>query len=200
MTQQEFIDLVEEVYRFHTKRAPGIVIGVEMVDLARRKLGVVEKLGAVSETQVCLSDVIQYMTGCTIGNKYLIMRDRIGRYALTLYDRKDGRGVRVFVNQKKLDSSKMPELCKFFLRKRAPEVANDMEARKESAEKIVAEFLAADRNIFGWQFVRVKDYKKPPVHPVKLCPDCHESFICPDEDEKTCQVCSGDLDYYQLEQ
>ena len=200
MTQQEFLDLVEEVYKFHTKRAPGIVIGVEMVDLARRKLGPVENLGAVTETQVCLSDAIQYMTGCTIGNKYLIMRDKIGRYALTLYDRKDGRGVRVFVDQKKIDKQKMPETYSFFLRKRSDAVSSDKQARKESAQLIVDEFMAAGRNIFGWQFVRVKDYKKPPVNPVKVCPDCHESFIYSEDGEKTCLACSGELNYYQLEQ
>ena len=200
MTDQEFIELVERVYKFHTKRAPGIPIGVEMVLLAKEKLGEVKKLGAVAETQVCLSDAIQFLTGCTIGNKYLIMRDKIGRYALTLYDRSNGRGIRVFVDMKKIDPEKMPETSRFFLRQRSPEVENDDAARKASAKKIVEEFMGCGRNIFGWQYVRLKEYGKDPVYPVKICPDCGESFIYSDKDTKNCQVCARSLDYYSAEQ
>ena len=42
MTDAEFNELVEKVYKFHTKRAPGIPIGVEMVLLAKEKLGDVD--------------------------------------------------------------------------------------------------------------------------------------------------------------
>ncbi len=200
MTDNEFIELVETVYKFHTKRAPGIPIGVEMVLLAKEKLGDVKKLGAVTETQVCLSDAIQFLTGCTVGNKYLIMHDKIGRYALTLYDRSNGRGIRVFVDMKKIDAKKMPETHKFFLRQRSPEVEKDDAARKASAKKIVEEFMASGRNIFGWQYVRLKEYGKDPVNPVKVCPGCGESYIYSDKDSKNCMVCSRQLDYYVSEQ
>ncbi len=200
MTDNEFTELVESVYKFHTKRAPGIPIGVEMVLLAKEKLGDVKKLGAVAETQVCLSDAIQFLTGCTTGNKYLILNDKIGRYALTLYDRSNGRGIRVFVDMKKIDQKKMPETYKFFLRQRSPEVHNDDAARKASAKIIVDEFMAAGRNIFGWQYVRLKNYEKDPVLPVKICPMCGESYIYSDKESKNCLVCSRHLDYYLSEQ
>lgn len=200
MNDQDFLDLVEKIYQFHTKRAPGIPIGAAMVQLAQEKLGKTKKLGAVTETQVCLSDAIQFLTGCTIGNKYLIMRDQIGRYALTLYDRGDGRGVRVFVDINKINPETMPETRKFFMRQRNPELREDNQARAESAKIIVAEFMAAGRDIFGCQRVRVKSYKKEPVHPVKLCPDCGESYIYPSEDSKRCLVCADELDYYEIEQ
>lgn len=200
MTDAEFNELVEKVYKFHTKRAPDIPIGVEMVLLAKEKLGDVKKLGAVTETQVCLSDAIQFLTGCTVGNKYLIMNDKIGRYALTLYDRSNGRGIRVFVDMKKIDPVKMPETHKFFLRQRSPEVQSDDAARKASAKIIVDEFMAAGRNIFGWQYVRMKKYDKDPVYPVKICPTCGESFIYSEKDSKNCLYCSRQLDYYVSEQ
>ena len=200
MTDKEFLELVEQVYKFHTKRAPGIVIGVEMVMLAKEKLGDVKKLGAVTETQVCLSDAIQFLTGCTVGNKYLIMNDKIGRYALTLFDRANGRGIRVFVDIKKIDSVKMPETHKFFLRQRSPEVHDDQMARAASAAKIVDEFMAAGRNIFGWQYVRIKNYGKEPVYPVKVCPFCHESYIYSEEKSESCQACAGNMAYYVSEQ
>lgn len=200
MNNSEFLELVEQVYKFHTKRAPGIPIGVEMVNLAKEKLGNVDKLGAVAETQVCLSDAIQFLTGCTIGNKYLTMNDKIGRYALTLYDRSNGRGIRVFVDINKIDSQKMPEMHKFFLRQRSPEVQKDDSARKASGKIIVDEFMASGRNIFGWQYVRIKNYEKEPVYPVKVCQGCGESYIYSDENSKNCRVCSKELDYYVSEQ
>jgi formylmethanofuran dehydrogenase subunit E len=200
MTDLEFTELVEKVYKFHTKRAPGIPIGVEMVLLAKEKLGDVKKLGAVTETQVCLSDAIQYLTGCTVGNKYLVMHDKIGRYALTLYDRSNGRGIRVFVDMKKLDPEKMPETHKFFLRQRSPGIEKDDAARKESASKIVDEFMVCGRNIFGWQYVRLKEYAKDPVNPVRICPGCGESYIYSDKESKNCLVCDRQLEYYVSEQ
>lgn len=200
MNDNEFNELVEKIYQFHTKRAPGIPIGAAMVLLAMEKLGKVKNVGAVTETQVCLSDAIQFLTGCTIGNKYLIMRDQIGRYALTLYDRKDGRGIRVFVDINKIDSKKMPEMKKFFLRQRDPELRSDNDARAASAKIIVEEFMAAGRDIFGWQYVRVKDYGKGPVHPVKICPKCGESYIYDNPESRHCRVCSDEMDYYEVEQ
>lgn len=200
MNDTEFIELVEKIYQFHTKRAPGIPIGAAMVLLALNKLGKTKNLGAVTETQVCLSDAIQFLTGCTVGNKYLIMRDQIGRYALTLYDRKDGRGIRVFVDLNKICPEKMPETRKFFLRQRDPGLRSDNEARAASAKIIVDEFMAAGRDIFGWQWVRVKDYSKGPVHPVQVCPDCGESYIYDDPESRRCRVCADELDYYEVEQ
>jgi formylmethanofuran dehydrogenase subunit E len=198
-SDHEFLELVEKVYSFHTKRAPGIPIGVAMVQLAMAKLGKCKKIGAVTETQVCLSAAIQFLTGCTVGNKYLIMCDQIGRYALTLYDRDNGRGIRVYVDIAKIDADKMPETRKFFLRQRDPELRNNNDARAESAKIIVEEFMAAGRNIFGWQHVRVKNHEKPPVNPVKICPDCGESYICPENDSRKCLVCAHEMDYYERE-
>ncbi|NCB39447.1 MAG: hypothetical protein EOM80_11825 [Erysipelotrichia bacterium] len=200
MDDKEFLELVEQVYKFHTKRAPGIPIGVAMVQLAMEKLGEVKQLGAITETQVCLSDTIQFLTGCTIGNKYLVMHEKIGRYALTLYDRADGRGVRVFVDLNKIDPQKMPEMHKFFLRQRSHEVQHDKDARRASAKIIVDEFMTAGRKIFRWQRVRVKNYQKDDVLPAKICRECGESYLYSEENSQRCPVCSKELDYYLTEQ
>lgn len=197
MTDNEFLALVENVYAFHTKRAPGIPIAVQMVLIAREKLGKV-KLGAVAETQVCLSDAIQFLTGCTIGNKYLILLHKIGRYALTLYDRQNGRGWRVAVSLDKIDAKKMPETRKFFLRQRDSIVLTDESARKASAKIIVDEFMANGRDIFTLQQVQMKNFAKPPVPAAAVCNLCGESFLQTNETDQTCHVCNHrlELDYY----
>jgi formylmethanofuran dehydrogenase subunit E len=196
MKDSDFLALVENVYAFHTKRAPGIPIGVQMVLLARDKLGKA-KLGAVVETQVCLSDAIQFLTGCTIGNKYLILLDKIGKYALTLYDRKDGRGIRVWVDLEKIDPEKMPETRKFFTRTRDPIVVTDMQARKESGKIIVDEFMANGRDIFSWQQIQMKNYAKPSIAAAKICKQCKESFLVQAQDDELCLVCRKVHDYYE---
>ncbi|GAB4270087.1 MAG: FmdE family protein [Candidatus Rifleibacteriota bacterium] len=196
ISDSDFLALVENVYSFHTKRAPGIPIAVQMVLLAKERLGKV-KMGAVAETQVCLSDAIQFLTGCTIGNKYLILLDKIGRYALTLYDRSNGKGIRVSVSMAKIDAEKMPETYKFFLRKRSPEVQTDNEARAASAKIIVDEFIANGRDIFKIEEVQVKCYEKPPIASASICDKCGESFLIEDK-ENICRVCSGKDDYYTL--
>lgn len=198
MNDNDFLTLVENVYAFHTKRAPGIPIAVQMVLLAREKLGKV-KLGAVAETQVCLSDAIQFMTGCTIGNKYLILLNQIGRYALTLYDRANGRGFRVAVDLNKIDPEKMPETRKFFTRKRGQSIRTDEAARKASAAIIVDEFLANGRDIFSISPVQMKNFAKPPVPSAEVCARCGESFLQMQGNEKICLVCNqtDDFAYYE---
>jgi formylmethanofuran dehydrogenase subunit E len=199
MKDNEFLALVENVYAFHTKRAPGVPIAVQMVLLAKEKLGRV-KMGAVAETQVCLSDAIQFLTGCTIGNKYLILLDKIGRFALTLYDRTNGKGIRVNVDLDKIDAEKMPETRKFFTRKRDPEVSTNMEARAASAKIIVDEFIACGRDIFALNEVQIKNYAKPPVAKAGICEICNESFLMQAENQKKCLVCEhiDDFDYYEV--
>jgi formylmethanofuran dehydrogenase subunit E len=155
-------------------------------------------MGAVAETQVCLSDAIQFLTGCTIGNKYLILLNKIGRYALTLYDRDTGRGYRVSVDIEKIDAEKMPETHKFFLRQRDPSLRKDNKARAESAKIIVDEFIACGRDIFTCQEIQMKNYAKPPVPSAAVCERCGESFLLEAESQKICRVCDGIDDYYSL--
>ncbi len=198
LSRNEFDEWTEKAFAFHTKRAPGIVIGVAMVDLAKEKLGQVKtRLNAIAETQACIVDVIQIMLGCTVGNKYLRVVKELGHYALTLFDRFDGRGVRVFVDVSKIDPEKTPELARFFKRTRDPEVKKGGEARIKSGQKIIKEFHSIDRDIFGVENVRVIDHDKPPMLPAGVCEGCGESFLAV-ADEKKCQSCTGKLKYFEL--
>lgn len=198
LEQKEKEQLVEKIFAFHTKRAPAIPIGVEMVDLALEKLGTVkDKLNAVCEGRSCLVDVLQIMAGCTYGNKYLRILDNLGRFAFTLYDRHDGRGVRVYLNYDKIDAEKTPEMAKFFLRKRSPEIKNGGPKRRASGQKIMNEFKSLDYSIFDWEKVKVLDHGKPPMYPAAICDGCKESFLAVKEGQKKCLICQGEIEYYQ---
>lgn len=198
MTLEELNVITEQIYKFHTKRAPGIPIAVAMVDYALELLGPDKgKLNAVSESQSCLSDVIQVMTGCTIGNRYLKIIKEIGRYAVTLYDRDTGLGARIFIDTEKIDPEQTPELSRFFKRTRSAEVQKGGTAREESGKKIVAEFAKVGRKIFGWERIRMKEFGKPPMLPAKYCADCRQTFLARNEEHVKCDYCEGSAAYYE---
>jgi formylmethanofuran dehydrogenase subunit E len=198
MSAEEKNALVEKIWDFHTKKAPGIVIGIDMVELALEKLGPVkDKINAICEGQSCLIDVLQVMAGCTYGNKYLRVIESLGRYAFTLFDRFDGKGIRVFIDIDRIDPDETPELAKFFTRTRSPEVKEGGPARAESALKIIGEFAGVRQKIIGWYPVKVFDHHKPPMYPAALCEECNESFLLVEPGAKKCVECKGEVKYYE---
>ncbi|HPJ40559.1 MAG TPA: formylmethanofuran dehydrogenase subunit E family protein, partial [Spirochaetota bacterium] len=100
LTAEEYI---EKGKSFHGSMAPGLLIGGFMVDYARKNLPGGEFFDVISETGHCLPDAVQLLTPCTIGNGWLKIIDT-GRFAITFYDKSTGDGVRVYLDQKKLES------------------------------------------------------------------------------------------------
>jgi len=88
----------EEAVRFHGHRCPGLAIGYRMTRAALVALGVTragdEELVAVSETDACGVDALQWFAGCTFGKGNLIHRD-VGKPVFTVFCRATGHGVRV---------------------------------------------------------------------------------------------------------
>ncbi|MFZ5951548.1 MAG: FmdE family protein [Candidatus Rifleibacteriota bacterium] len=198
MTPDEKKALLEKLFCFHTKRAPGLAIGIDMVELGLEKLGPVkDKINAVCEGQSCIIDVLQNMTGCTYGNRYLRVLNHLGRFAFTLYDRADGRGVRVFVDVDKIDPNQTPEIAKFFSRTRSAEVKKGGPARADSAEKIMKEFSGISKKILAWYPVKVLNFEKPDVYPAAFCQKCSESFLVIEPEQKVCRACSGSDLYFE---
>lgn len=193
--QTDWKSKIEPVFAFHTKRAPGIPIGVCMVDYALEILGgKKDTTWAICESDWCLPDPIQVVAGITIGTRKLKIQADSGRFAFTFYDWKTGEGVRMFVDVGKIDEQVSPELYKFFHRLRGPEVEQGGEARKRSNEKVIAEFETLGRSIIGWEKVRVKKTGKDPIPPVFVCAGCGES--AQGVDKTICENCSGNA-YYE---
>ncbi|OGK12048.1 MAG: hypothetical protein A2W80_14660 [Candidatus Riflebacteria bacterium GWC2_50_8] len=197
MTNEEILEWYEKACAFHTKRAPGLAIGVAMVGACRERLGSVkDKVNAVGESTSCLCDIIQLMTGCTLGNRYLRTYDELGRFAFTLFDRADGRGVRASIDLGKISAAETPELHKFFLRTRSAAVKAGGEARLKSGEQVVKEFLQIRNKIIVLQDVQIEKFGKGEKLPAAVCKTCHESFLYSGT-EKECATCRGDLKYYR---
>lgn len=191
---------LRKVADFHGcfQKAPGIVIGCHMVEYAMEALGEIRgTLNAVVETRVCLSDCVQIMTGCTLGNKHLKLHDHIGKYACTLYDRDTKRGVRVYLDVTKIDRARWPELYRFHTRQRDPRVLTDMTVRRASGQKVVDEFLSVKRGVLTVEPVTVKLPAKDAMLPSIPCRQCGEPFLTTAKaGEALCQPCGG-ASYYE---
>ncbi len=163
---------IKKVIAFHGCNAPGAVVAAYMVDLAQELLPPLKgKLNAIAESRVCLVDAIQVMTGCTIGNKYLWLKDH-GRYALTLYDRDSKDGVRVYVDYPRIDETKYPTLKKFFDGSRT----YDFVPRPRQQQMVNEEFYQVRRGVLAARSVKVNLPAKGAVHPLVLCSSCQEYF------------------------
>jgi formylmethanofuran dehydrogenase subunit E len=176
-TFEEFVDRVKE---FHGYAAPGVIIGGFMIDLAYRHLPEGGLLDALCETPKCLPDAVQLLTPCTVGNGWLTVVN-VGRYALTLYDKESGKGVRVFVDTDKL--APWPELKAWFF-KLKPKKGQD-------TELLSAQIKEAGSGICGVQTVGVVDrfIQRRRRGSMSICPKCKEGY--PLDDGPLCLACSG---------
>lgn len=95
--EEDFDFLLDEAAKLHGHYCPGLALGVKAACTAVNEMDIehegMEDVLAVVDTNNCLSDGIQYVTGCTFGNNSLIFRD-LGKTAVTLTMR-DEKGIRL---------------------------------------------------------------------------------------------------------
>lgn len=96
-----FLQFHEIAETFHGCAAPGLLIGGYMVELGKGLLPEGTLFEALVETGKCLPDAVQLLTLCSTGNRRLHIRD-LGRYAVSLYDKKSGVGVRIGIDPARL--------------------------------------------------------------------------------------------------
>ncbi|MBU1011482.1 MAG: SAM-dependent methyltransferase [Bacteroidetes bacterium] len=81
----------------HGHYCPGVALGVmagtKAMGLMRETGDGMEDILAITETNNCFSDGVQFVTGCSFGNNALIFKD-FGKTAFTLTKR-DGKGIRI---------------------------------------------------------------------------------------------------------
>ncbi len=177
-------DYMHLVKSFHGSIAPGLMIGGFMVDLARSELPDGVLFDAISETKTCLPDALQLLTPCTIGNGWLKVMD-FGRYALCLYDKYEGQGVRVFLDPEKLES--WPEIKMWFF-KLKPKAEQNSNALRD-------QIIEAGTDILTVKHVRVDaaSVQKKGKGAIAVCPSCREAY--PAKDGATCLACQGNSPY-----
>lgn len=180
-TYDEYIEMIKA---FHGHVAPGVVLGGFMVDLAYRNLPQGEYFDAISETHSCLPDAIQLLTPCTVGNGWLRIID-LGRFAMSLFEKYTGNGVRVYVDSQKLDD--WPELKVFFFKLKPK--------KEQDSDVLMGEISLAHTSIFSIQKVMVDldsiQFKHRDAFAV--CPLCGEGY--PEDDGEICLGCQGKTPY-----
>jgi len=181
---EEYLDRVKS---FHGNLAPGLIIGGFIVDLAMKNLPEGEFFDAVCETPVCLPDAVQLLTPCTIGNGWLSIVN-FGRFAVTLYEKKTGKGVRVFLDTEKLNN--WPEVCDWYLKKK--------KKHEQNLELLLSQIKEAGHGLLCIQSVQVEPEKvrRKRLGPVGVCPVCGEAYPLNDGDQ--CRNCQGETPYSEV--
>jgi formylmethanofuran dehydrogenase subunit E len=182
----EFLKLIES---FHGYPAPGVLIGAKMADIAMRRMPAGVLFDAVCETAKCLPDAIQLLTPCTSGNGWLRVVP-LGRYALTLFDKRSGQGIRVFIDPVRWEP--YPETRYWFF--------GTKPKRKDKSDLLIHEIRQAQDGPYGVQLVRVKPefLSKAPSDPRAICPECGEAY--PAGHGPICRGCQLDTGYFLKEE
>ena len=88
---------LDAIIQFHGHFCPGLAIGIRAAQIAVQELGAHpggEGLVALVETDMCMVDAIQFITGCTFGKGNLIHLD-YGKNAYTFIRRSDNKAIRL---------------------------------------------------------------------------------------------------------
>jgi len=179
-----FEEFKEMARRFHGFPAPGLLIGGYMVELVKRELPPDILYDAMVETGKCLPDAVQLLTPCSYGNGWMRIVN-LGRYALTLYNKYTGEGLRVGLNMHRMED--WPEIRDWFL-KAKPKAEQD-------SEELFRQIEAAGDGYMNLQRVQIaaKHFNRKHMGQVGLCPVCREAY--PVNDGAICRACQGDAPY-----
>jgi len=179
-------DFLDTIQAFHGWKAPGIVFGGIMVDLARELTGLEIETDAIVETRHCLPDAVQLFTPCTIGNGWLKILDW-DKFALTLYDRKALCGYRVWIDLEK--SRRFPDLYNWYMRL--------VDKKDLPLDSLLNTILLAGRSSLSWRPVRMtRLYERIKKNTIEICPGCNEAY--PAAQGRQCLACQG-RGYYETD-
>jgi len=179
-----FDEFVKLATWFHNYPAPGLLLGGYMVEEAKRHIPEGTLFDAVSETSWCLPDAVQLLTPCTIGNGWLRVRNS-GIYALSLFDKFTGEGVRVRLDPTKLDD--YPN-TKCWLMKALPKQEQDSEGLRTEIRDHGLDMLTVEKVT-----VRPDVVGKRSKGSIVLCPVCGDAY--PEFHGAICRNCAGDSPY-----
>jgi formylmethanofuran dehydrogenase subunit E len=181
---EEYVRVVES---FHGSLAPGLLIGGFIVDLALKKLPEGEFFDAICETEICLPDAVQLLTPCTIGNGWLRVLD-FGRFAVTLYEKTNGEGVRVYLDMEKLKA--WDEVNSWYCKLK--------KKQEQDYQLLLSQIKEAGYGMLSVQRVRVepKKLQREKLGAAAVCPGCGESY--PVRHGERCKACQGESPYIEI--
>ncbi len=180
---EEYLQLV---ISFHGAAAPGLLIGGFIVDLALKNLPEGEFFDAICETPVCLPDSVQLLTPCTIGNGWLTILN-FGKFAVTLYDKSSGEGIRVYLDMEKLKN--WSEVNSWFLKLK--------KKKEQDHDLLMSQIKEGGHSMLSMQRVRVvpENVSRKKMGPSAICPACGEAYPVSHGDK--CKNCNGESPYVE---
>jgi formylmethanofuran dehydrogenase subunit E len=183
-TFQEFKDMAAA---FHGYPAPGLLIGGYMVEMAKAALPPDILFEAVVESKKCLPDAVQLLTLCSTGNGWMKIVN-LGRYAVALFDKHSGKGVRVSVDLDALEA--WPQIRGWFM-KLVPK-------QEQDTNELFREIEAAGDSILRLEKITVQPRLLGHSHMARIeaCPVCREAY--PVSDGAICRGCQGEAPYTEL--
>ncbi len=184
-----FDEFKQKAAEFHGYAAPGLLVGGYMVELAKSRLPQGTLFEALVESQKCLPDAVQLLTLCSVGNGWMKVVN-LGRYALTLYDKFTGLGVRVALDPTKLEM--WPEIKGWYLKLKPK--------KEQDTDRLVDEIRRAGPSLCSMEEVVVPERfrRKAQMGAIGLCPVCGEAY--PAHDGGVCRGCQGEAPYERLDQ
>ncbi|MFH1077154.1 MAG: FmdE family protein [Pseudomonadota bacterium] len=186
MGPYSFDEFLEAARSFHGNPAPGLIIGGYMIEQAKTYIPEGILYNAVSETTWCLPDAVQMLTPCTVGNGWLKILN-LGLYAVSLYDKFEGTGVRVFLDVSKLDP--YPEIKTWYL-KLKPKKEQDSELLLKQISQAQASVCSAMKITMRPEYLLRRSKGK-----ISICPICSEAY--PLENSSVCRACQGESPYLE---
>ena len=177
----ELLSQIEKVVPFHGFLTSGALIGIQMLNIARRELDVKdgERIYVTSETQSCMPDPFQILAGATIGNGGLKIHN-FGKMAVTVNKQApEGvagiKGIRIYLDPDKTEN--YPKLHAWYLN-----------TEKFHHEEIVPILLEAEEKVYSWKSVDLEVPVRQKKR-IKSCKKCGEMFIQHDN-ELLCGGCT----------
>ncbi|WP_461209687.1 FmdE family protein [Desulfocurvus sp. DL9XJH121] len=181
---ETFDEFVERARRFHGYPAPGLLLGGFMVEAAKARLPKGILFDAISETPWCLPDAVQMLTPCTVGNGWLKVLN-LGLYAVTLYDKSNGVGVRVSVDYELLCN--YPEYRVWLMKEKPKREQDDVQLRQD--------IRTAGASICRVEpvLVHIPKVARKSKGAIAVCPLCGQPY--PKIHGRICRLCQGETPY-----
>jgi formylmethanofuran dehydrogenase subunit E len=174
-------DSLLRLFSFQGYLTTGAFIGLQMLVLGRRLLGVEEneKIHVVCETQNCLPDPFQVLAGATLGNKRLMLKDT-GKMLVTITRHippgERAPGVRIILDPAK--TKKFDKLHAWY-----------MKTEKLPHREVIQILREAGDTVYSYKYVKVPVKGKREKR-IVICGTCGEPFIQKDSGGRYCSDCA----------
>ena len=197
-TDRLLLDAAQIHGHYCTGLAMGVMMATRAMQIIRSNSDGLEDILAIVETNNCVSDGIQFVTGCTFGNNALIFKD-FGKTAFTLTKR-NGKGIRISTRPDGKDYMRKahPLFSASYKKVIADHNHSDDEIirfKKFGIEKAFATLTLDFDKLFKIEDIDVEIPAYAPSHESIVCDSCGESVmstrIVEKHGKQLCIPCAG---------